>query len=90
MTVAVAPKNTTMSKGEFLIRLNKLADQLMQLGFADEADRAREIAKDIRALPTAVHLHTALQGTEHLQKEQRKPKTQWSSDGKSSPPRVTG
>jgi hypothetical protein len=47
---AVGQENPTMSKVEFLIRLNKLADELKKLGLADEADRAREIAKEVRAL----------------------------------------
>lgn len=50
MAVDVA-KNTTMSKVEFLVRLTELADRLRRLGFLDEADRAREIAKEVRALP---------------------------------------
>lgn len=50
MAVDVA-KNTMISKLEFLVRLTELADELRWLGFVDEADRAREIAKEVRALP---------------------------------------
>ena len=50
MTPAVATKNTAMSKAEAVAWLNKLADQLTQMGFADEAERTREIAKEVCAL----------------------------------------
>jgi hypothetical protein len=50
MTPAVATKNTAMSKAEAVARLNQLAEQLTQMGFADEAERAREIAKEVCAL----------------------------------------
>ena len=50
MTPAVATKNTAMSKAEAVARLNQLADQLTQMGFADEAERTREIAKEVCAL----------------------------------------
>lgn len=50
MTPAVAPKSSSMPKTKMVCWLNKLADQLMQMGFADEADRARKIAAEVRAL----------------------------------------
>jgi hypothetical protein len=50
MAVDVA-KDTTMSKVEFLVRLTELADELRWLGFVDEADRAQQIATEVRALP---------------------------------------
>jgi len=39
-----------MSRPEVVAYLHKLAKELIQLGFIDEANRAREIAKEIRAL----------------------------------------
>ena len=50
MTPGVATKNVTISKAETVARLNRLADQLTQMGFADEAERARKIAKEVCAL----------------------------------------
>ncbi|HKV44959.1 MAG TPA: hypothetical protein VJT32_09855 [bacterium] len=50
MTVTLAQKTSTGSKTEFIDRLNALADQLMKVGWTEEADRAREIAKEVRAL----------------------------------------
>ena len=50
MTPAVATKNAAMSQAEAVARLNRLADQLTQMGFADEAERTREIAKAVCAL----------------------------------------
>lgn len=50
MTTAVAPKPMTTSRAEFVSYLRKLAKELMRLGFIEEADRAREIAKEVCAL----------------------------------------
>jgi hypothetical protein len=43
-------ENSAMSKSEFITRLDELARELVQLGFAEEADRAREIAGEVRLL----------------------------------------
>lgn len=46
----VVSKSSTMTQAELVTRLNELAEQLSQIGLADEADRAREIATEVRAL----------------------------------------
>jgi hypothetical protein len=43
-------ENSAMSKSEFITRLDELARELVQLGFTEEADRAREIAGEVRLL----------------------------------------
>lgn len=50
MTPAIARKSFPMSKTKMVSWLDKLADQFMQMGFVDEADRARKIAAEVRAL----------------------------------------
>ena len=50
MTTAIASNLDTMSRTAVVAYLHKLAKELIQLGFIDEANRAREIAKEIRAL----------------------------------------
>jgi hypothetical protein len=43
-------ENSAMSKSEFITCLDELARELVQLGFSEEADRAREIAGEVRLL----------------------------------------
>ena len=50
MATAVVTKESMMSKAELISWLNGLAAELGQLGFADEAARAREIAKEVDGL----------------------------------------
>jgi hypothetical protein len=50
MATAVVTKESMMSKAELISWLNRLAAELGQLGFADEAARAREIAKEVDGL----------------------------------------
>ena len=47
MATAVVTKESKMSKTELITWLNRLAAEFGQLGFADEAVRAREIAKEV-------------------------------------------
>ena len=50
MAAVAVTKNSMMSKAELITWLKELAEELGQLGFADEADRAREIAKEVNVL----------------------------------------
>ncbi len=50
MGATVELENSAMSKSEFITRLDELARELVQLGFTEEADRAREIAGEVRLL----------------------------------------
>ena len=54
MAAALVSESSTMTRAEFVTRLNELAEQLTQIGLADEADRAREIAREVRALRGSV------------------------------------
>lgn len=56
MAAVRASKNSTPTKAEFIARLNTLAEQLAQIGLTDEAFRAREIAREVRALPASAQL----------------------------------
>jgi len=51
MAMVLVSKGSTMTKAAFASRLNNLADQLTQIGLADEADRAREIAREVLEMP---------------------------------------
>ena len=51
MATVLVSKGSTMTKAEFGSLLNDLADELAQIGLADEADRAREIAREVLGMP---------------------------------------
>ena len=47
MATAVVTKDSMLSQADLITWLNSLAKELGQLGFAEEAARAREIAKEV-------------------------------------------
>ena len=50
MAEALVSESSTMTQAEFVARLNELAEQLTQIGLVDEANRAWDIAREVRAL----------------------------------------
>ena len=47
MATAVVTKDSMLSQADLITWLNSLAEELGQLGFADEAARTREIANEV-------------------------------------------
>jgi hypothetical protein len=50
MVTAVVTKDSTLSQADLITWLNSLAEELGQLGFADEAARTREIVNEVNDL----------------------------------------